>query len=182
MWTALIQTAFSLPVSTGSPLKHRAKHLTTKTSVISQEKKHLSSVLVSNRYPSSFIRKITKTTRPTANKEPTQELKFSAVLPYIIGVSEFLRRCSQQQGVRSVFKLHTTLSSHLVRPKHAIGPTKQDQGGVVCKIPCECGKVHIGETARAMQERIKDHDRDIFIRNIRQSSKAFGSVRIENVP
>ena len=36
-------------------LYDRAKHLITKPSVISEEKKHLSSVLVSNGYPSSFI-------------------------------------------------------------------------------------------------------------------------------
>jgi len=53
-------------------LYDRAKHLTKKPSVISEEKKRLSSVLVSNGYPSSFIRELTKTTRPTANKEPTQ--------------------------------------------------------------------------------------------------------------
>ena len=35
-------------------LYDRAKHLITKPSVISEEKKHLSSVLVSNGYPSSF--------------------------------------------------------------------------------------------------------------------------------
>ena len=51
------------------------------------------------------------------------------------------------------------LRSHLVRPKDALEPTKQD--GVVYKIPCECGKVYIGETGRAMQDRIKEHDRDI---------------------
>ena len=50
-------------------LYDRAKHLTTKPSVISEGKKHLSSVLVSNGYPSLFKRKLTKT-RPTANKEP----------------------------------------------------------------------------------------------------------------
>ena len=74
-------------------LYDRAKHLITKPSVISEEKKHLSSVLVSNGYPSSFIRKLAKTTRPTANNEPTQEFK-SAVLPYIKGVSEVLRQLS----------------------------------------------------------------------------------------
>ena len=51
------------------------------------------------------------------------------------------------------------LRSHLVRWKDALQPNKQD--GVVYKIPCECGKVYIGETGRAMQERIKEHDRDI---------------------
>jgi len=46
-----------------------------------------------------------------------------------------------------------------VRPKDALEQTKQD--GVIYKIPCECGKVYIGEAGRAMQERIKEHDRDI---------------------
>ena len=102
---------------------------------------------------------LTKTTRPTTSKEPTQEFKSTAVLPYIKGVLEVLRRCLQQQGVRTVFKSDTTLRSHLVRQKDTLEPTKQD--GVVYKIPCECGKVYIGETGRAMQDRIKEHDRDI---------------------
>ncbi|CAH3108182.1 unnamed protein product, partial [Pocillopora meandrina] len=49
--------------------------------------------------------------------------------------------------------------SQLVRPKDAVDPAKQD--GVVYRIPCECGKVDIGETGRPMQDRIKEHDRDI---------------------
>ena len=43
-----------------------------------------------------------------------------------VGVSEVLRRCLQQQGVRTVFKSDTTLRSHLVRPKDTLEPTKQD--------------------------------------------------------
>ena len=130
--------------------------------------KHLSSVLVSNGYPSSIVRKLTKTTRPTANREPTQEFKSTAVLPCIKGVSKVLRRCLQQQGVRTVFKSDTTLRSHLARQKDALEPTKQD--GVVYKIPCECGKVYIGETGRAMQDRIKEHDRDIRLARTQTSA------------
>ena len=69
-------------------LYDRAKHLTTKPSVISKEKKHQLSVLVSNGYPSSFVRKLAKTTRVTANEKPAQEFKSTAVLPYIKGVSD----------------------------------------------------------------------------------------------
>ena len=150
-----------------SKVYDRAKHLTSKPSAISKEKKHLSLVLVSNGYPSSFVRKLTKTTRPTANKEPTQEFKSTVVLPYIKGVSEVLRRCLQQ-GVRTVFKSDTTLRSHLVRPKDTLEPTKQD--GVVYKIPCEGGKVYIGETGRAMQDRIKEQDRDIRLARTKPSA------------
>ena len=85
-------------------LQDRAKHLTTKPSGISEEKKNLSSVLVSNDYPSSFVRKLAKTTSVTANKEPAKEFKSTAVLPYIKGVSEVLRRCLQKQGIRTVLQ------------------------------------------------------------------------------
>ena len=137
----------------------QAKHLVTKPSTIAKEKKHLSSVLVSNGCPSSFLQKITKTKRPTAKAYSKQDFKSTAVLPDIKGASKVLRRCLQQQGVRAVFKSNTTLSSHFVRLKDVLDSSKQ--GGFVYKIPCECGKVYIGETGRAMHERIKEHDRDI---------------------
>ena len=85
--------------------------------------------------------------------------KAIAVLPYVKDLFEQLRRCLQQQGVRAVFKSESTLRSQLVRPKDAVDPAKQD--GVVYRIPCECGKVYNGETGRPMQDRIKEHDRDI---------------------
>ena len=129
-------------------LYDRAKRLVTKPSVISAEKKHLSSVLVSNGYPSSFLQKISKA-RTTPKKEPVAEFKSTAVLPYVQGVSEPLRRCLEQ-GIRTVFKSETTLRSHLVRPKDTVDPAKQD--GVVYRIPCECGKVYIGETDLCMRE------------------------------
>ena len=131
-------------------LYERAKRLVTKPSVISEEKKHLSSVLVSNGYPFSFLQKLTKTGRPNDSAKPAIEFKATAVLPYVKGVFEQLRRSLQQQGVRAVFKSETTLRSHLVRPKDAVNPAKQD--GVVYRIPCECGKVYIGETGRPMQD------------------------------
>ena len=127
-------------------LYDRAKRLVTKPSVIAGEKKHLSSVLVSNGYPSSFVQKIAKA-RTTPRREPVAEFKSTAVLPYVQAVSESLRRCLEQQGIRTVLKSDTTLRSHLVRPKDTVNPAKQD--GVVYRIPCECGKVYIGETGRS---------------------------------
>ena len=73
-------------------LYDRSKHLITKPSVVSHEKKHLSSVLVSNGYPFSFVKNITKTKKQTATKEPAPEIKSTAVLPYVEGLSEALRR------------------------------------------------------------------------------------------
>ena len=55
-----------------------------------------------------------------------------------------------------------------MQPKHALEPTKQD--GAIYKIPCECSKVYIGETGRAMQDRIKEQDRDIRLARTQTST------------
>ena len=145
-----------------------AKRLVTKPSVISKEKKHLSSVLVSNYYPLSFLQTITKTRKPSSSAEPKIEYKSTVILPYVKGLSEQLLRCLQQEGIHAVFRSETTLRSHLVQAKDAVEPTKQD--GVVYRIPCECGKVYIGETGSPMQDRMKEHERDIRLARTQTSA------------
>ena len=85
-------------------LHDRAKRIITKPSGIAQEKKHLSTVLAANGYPSSFLQKVTKTRNPAP-----VEFKSTAVLPYIRDVSETQRRNLQQQGIRTDFMSDTTL-------------------------------------------------------------------------
>ena len=89
-------------------LHDRAKRIITKPSGIAQEKKHLSTVLAANGYPSSFLQKVTKTRNPAPERE-TVEFKSTAVLPYIRDVSETQRRNLQQQGIRTDFRSDTTL-------------------------------------------------------------------------
>ena len=128
-----------------SCLYDRAKNIITKTVAYISGKETLTSLLVSNEYPSSFVSNITRSNNQQAcNKEPTTEIKSASVLPYIKGISERRRLCLQKHGVRSAFKSNTTLRSHLVRLKGAVDPRKQDE--IVYKISCECGKVYICET------------------------------------
>ena len=87
------------------------------------------------------------------------EFKSTAVLPYVQGVSEPLRRCLEQQGIRTVFKSDSTLRLQLLQPKDTVDLAKQ--GSLVYRVPCNCGKVYIGETVRPMQERIKERDRAV---------------------
>ena len=102
-------------------LYDRSINVITKPSATSKEKKHLTSVLVSNGYPYSCVTNITKSkNRPASYKEPATEIKSTAVLPCIKGLSEPLRRCLQQHGVRSVFKSDATLIAHLVPPKDPV--------------------------------------------------------------
>ena len=98
-------------------------------------------------------------------------ISFSSFLTY------FLLR---PQGLRTVFKSDTTLRLHLVRPKDSVDPNKQD--GVVYKIPCEFGKVYIGETGRSMHERIKEHDRDIRLARTQTSAVSEHAKKFGHYP
>ena len=72
------------------------------------------------------------------------------------------------------------LTPHLVRPKDTLELTKQD--GVVYKIPCECGKVYIGETGRAMEVGIKEHDRDIRLARTQTSAVSKHAYETGHLP
>ena len=87
-------------------------------------KKHLSSILVANGYPSSFEQRVTKT--KTASTDPPTEFRSTAVLRYVTGLSKQLCCCLQQQGECTVFKSETTLWSQLVNPKDAVDLVNQD--------------------------------------------------------
>ena len=94
-----------------------------------------------------------------------------AVLPYVERVSQTLRRCLEQHGIRTVFKSDTTLRNHLVRPKDPVPPGIRD--GVVYRIPCgECDAVYIGETGRPVQEMMKEHERDVRLARCQTSAVA----------
>ena len=94
-----------------------------------------------------------------------------AVLPYVGTVSQTLRRCLEQHGIRTAFKSDTTLRNHLVRPKNPVPPGRRD--GVVYRIPCgEWDAVYIGETGRPVQERMKEHERDVRLARCHTSAVA----------
>ena len=103
-----------------------------------------SSLLDANGYPSWLVQKFAKRTRVIYHKELAKEFKPTTILSYIKGVWEVLCRSLQQKHLRTVFKSDATFRCHVVRPKDALEPTKQN--GVVFKIPCECERVYIGGT------------------------------------
>ena len=65
--------------------------------------------------------RFTKTRKPSTSADTAIEFKSTAVLPYVKGLSEQLRRCLRQQDIRPVFKSESTVRSHLVRsPVNAV--------------------------------------------------------------
>lgn len=128
----------------------------TKPYVISKKKKHLSSVLVSNGYPLSFLQENHQEQKNDEHQyctEPMIEYKSTAVLPYVKDLSKQLC-CCLQQDIWAVFQLRDYI-------KITSSTTERRCSAGIPRNPCECGKVYISERGRPMQDRIREHERDI---------------------
>ena len=78
--------------------------------------------------------------------------------PYVSGLSEHLSRVFRAQDIRTYHKPYNTLRSTLVHPKDRT-PTEK-KTGVVYDITCsDCGEHYIGETARTLEKRLGEHQK-----------------------
>ncbi|XP_030838373.1 uncharacterized protein LOC115922810 [Strongylocentrotus purpuratus] len=143
--------------SVSNSLIRRAHQLSDKAH-LQQELKHITHALTSiNQYPRRKINTRTsyhKTSNITTGTQPDTKPTATIVLPYIGKTSHRLQRILPSANIlirhQSSHKLHSTLHSH--KDKH---PSNKQPG--VYKIPCDCGKVYIGETGRDFDTRLKEH-------------------------
>ena len=139
-------------------LYDRARKVITSPDSLRREEKHLENVLKLNGYPTPFIRD-SSTPTPRSPVEPQGELPEErpplVMLPYVSGVSEDIRRVCSRYNLRVVFKSGQTLRTMLTRVKDRLPEEKRSK--VVYQIPCDCGKVYIGETTRRLETRLKEH-------------------------
>ena len=136
-------------------LYERSKRLVTKPSFISGDEKHLSPVLVSNGYPSSFVNKIKErhqspALNPPPSSGPPQSSPASKASP------NNFTTVYKNKAYASFLLLETTLRLHLVRSKDAVELAKQD--GEVYRIPCECGKVFIAKLVDLCRRESRSRD------------------------
>ena len=88
-------------------------------------------------------------------KNPRKEKQPLAVIPYVSGVSERIRKGCEKYNFKVVFKSGPTLCSLLTKVKDPL--PKEKPAGVVYQIPCQCGKVYVGETQRCLETRVKEY-------------------------
>jgi len=140
---------------------NRALNIVSEKDDLKTEIKHIQRALHTNSYP-AWLTQSTLT-----NKEQSQAKKHSPEhrthgpsigIPYMKGVSEQLVRTYKKHGVNAYHKPKDSLRSFLVRPKEPID--KKKQCGTVYNIQCSnCDSFYIGETARNLTTRVKDHQR-----------------------
>ena len=123
-----------------------------------QRKKHLTTTFRQNGYPLRFIRAISSSIqKPSAlpeeepDEEPDdeesqkeEEKQPLAVIPYVSDVSEQIRKACEKYNLKVVFKSGPTLHSLLTKVKDPL--PKEKLANVVYQIPCQCGKMYVGET------------------------------------
>ena len=138
-------------------LMHRAETTVTEPSDLGVEKENIKSALKNCGYQnwvfSNSDRKSECT--PEVNQRELTGRRIYSTLPYIQGISDKIRKAYKKEGVHTSFKPHKILHQLLVVPKDK--PPNQLAGTVYC-LECEdCHKCYIGESARPLGKRIKDH-------------------------
>lgn len=124
-----------------------------------------------NGYPVNRINKIKRQTiKPRTDQNQTSnnnDIKFISA-PYIKGVSERASRILRKHNIKLAHKPTNTLKTNLCKMKDA--RSSEEKAGVIYKMPCrDCEVCYIGETGRALRERLKEHEKDVIKKNIKSN-------------
>ena len=139
-------------------LYHRAQILCSTEEAKLQEIDHLKKVLTVSGYTKSAWANATKPhSAPKAQRDPQdKQYKGYISLPYVGQVTDALAKRIRKAGVAVHLRPTNTIRSRLVHPKDKV--EKLQKCGVVYQISCEeCNANYVGETARALNTRLKEH-------------------------
>ena len=126
------------------------------------ECQYVTNILKENNYPKSFLYDCLR--RPTLtdcnSSEGDSAVKGFAIVPYIQGIAEPIRRVLNNCGIKVALKPFQTFGHIFAKPKDRV-PTDQKTHAVY-SIPCgDCEKVYLGQTKRQFCTRLKEHQRAV---------------------
>ena len=110
-----------------SCLFHRVRNIAQREN-IQVEEDHLRGVLEGNGYPQAFVK---MASRPHTAREPAEEPRATAFIPYVAGLSEDVRRVCRRHNIRdgkvghSGARLPGTTTSNTVGGDQRVGPSKE---------------------------------------------------------
>ena len=93
--------------------------------------------------------------QPRPQRAQEEQPLHTPCIPYKSGLSENLRRVCRKYSISTVFRTSSTLRRELSKIKDRDPALKTLR--VVYEIPCSCGPKYIGETKRALETRLKEH-------------------------
>ena len=136
---------------------------------ISEELKHLNTVLQANGYSKKDIDRATRSQRKLKTPKDKDIPLGTVYLPYIKGVTERIGKVLRKYKIQTVYRPTRKLQQYLGTPKDRRDPL---QAAGVYRIPCSCGKVYIGTTKRSINTRISEHKRNCRLGQTEKSAVA----------
>ena len=101
-------------------------------------------------------------TVPSTSSRPNSTMGY-VVIPYAKGLAESFKHTCGKYGIQTYFKGKTTINQVLMKPKDQ--DPKEKKSGVIYSFQCNhiaCNGEYIGETARTLGERCKEHLKQLF--------------------
>ncbi|XP_053389112.1 uncharacterized protein LOC123531409 [Mercenaria mercenaria] len=138
-------------------LLHRANTLVTNESDKKKEIEHVKTALRANGYPEwIFQLHNKKSQQDKTQNSATKERRVNVGMPYIRGTSEVLARVFKNHGVNMFHKPYNSIRSQVTRVKDQTDKLKKC--GIIYHVKCKnCKEDYIGETARTLETRLKEH-------------------------
>ena len=154
-------------------LFQRAENLTSNNDAREKDFQYVTNILKENNYPKSFFYDCLRRPTLTHCNSPGGDsaVKGFAIVPYIQGIAEPIRRVLNNCGIKVALKPFQTLGHIFAKPKDRV-PTDRKTHAVYY-IPCgDCEKVYLGQTKRQFCTRLKEHQRAVCNFNSSKSALA----------
>ena len=150
---------------------------------LNKEIEFIINVFVENGYERKVLENIVNSQSKPKRKE-NQTKKQYVSLPWIPGLSTKLRKVFKNVGYSVSFKSPSNLKQILTTCNKDQLPPNSQPG--VYLIPCECKSRYTGETKKRILSRNKEHEKDVFLGNVKDSalavhcSKCNGNIQWSN--
>jgi uncharacterized FlaG/YvyC family protein len=158
--SGLIKTLFSRADRICDPINLKKEH------------KKLYQALRMNGYTIGNIYKARRPKNRLETQDSKEEQRF-VTLPYVAGTTEKIGRILKKLNVRVAFKPHSKIQDTHRSVKDPVHLASEG----VYKIPCDSGKIYIGETGRSVSCRIKEHERYLRLDQPEKSTIAEHAIK-----
>ena len=147
--------------SVAKTLHRRADCLPSSLDSKVEERKYVSNVPQASGYTNTFLRNFQQPVTTSSTPDVREPATGFAVIPYIQGVTEPIKRIFNSHNVKVAQKPFQTLGHIFAKPKDPV--TKEQRTDSIYSIPCnDFDHEYIGQTKRQFGTRLKEHQKAVF--------------------
>ena len=145
-------------------LLQRAESLPSNSDSQANEREYVLNVLGENNYPKRFLddclRPPVCRNQNNSEAEGDTSVKGFAIVPYIQGVTEPIKRILSNCNVKVALKPYLTLGHIFAKPKDPVETNQKTRA--IYSIPCgDCDKEYLGQSKRQFGTRLKEHQKAV---------------------